>query len=229
MSTLLIGILTSLGLGALTIIHPCPLSTNIAAVSFLFGWEQSSKTKLLTAFLFVVGEIVTFAVLGSLIAFGMLNISPAANFLQVYIRQLFGPILIVAGMMILGILLPKQATLRISERLLPKISKLGKLGGLFLGILVALAFCPMSAAIYFGVLIPLAISNHSIALYPILFGLGASLPLLFIVIIVSKSAVLINRTFLMKKSAEKIIKEMSGIVMILLGLYMSLRHIFKIF
>lgn len=229
MSTLLIGALTSLGLGALTIIHPCPLSTNIAAVSFLFGWEQNSRTKLFTASLFVLGEIVTFAVLGSLISFGILAISPAANFLQVYIRQLFGPILILSGMMLLGILLPRQSTLRISEHLLPKIPKFGKLGGLILGIMVALAFCPMSAAIYFGVLIPLAISNHTVVLYPVLFGIGASLPLLFIVIIVSKSAVLINRTFLMKKSVEKTLKEMASIVMIILGIYMSLRYIFKLF
>ncbi len=229
MSTLLIGALTSLGLGALTIIHPCPLSTNIAAVSFLFGWEQNSKTKLLTAYLFVLGEIVTFAALGVLISFGMLSLSTAANFLQLYIRQLFGPILILSGMMLLGILLPKQSTIKISEHLLPKLSKLGKLGGLFLGILVALAFCPMSAAIYFGVLIPLAISNHTVVLYPVLFGIGASLPLLFIVIIVSKSAVLINRTFLVKKSVEKTIKAMAGVVMIIMGIYMSLRYIFKAF
>jgi len=95
--------------------------------------------------------------------------------------------------------------------------------------MVALAFCPMSAAIYFGVLIPLSISNHMVILYPVLFGIGASLPLLFIVIIVSKSTVLINRTFLMKKSVEKILKEIASIVMIILGIYMSLRYIFKVF
>lgn len=228
MSVLLIGALTSLALGALTVFHPCPLSTNIAAVSFLFGWEHPSMGKRMTAFLFILGEIVTFAALGSLISFGILRISPAANFFQLYIRQLFGPVFIVSGMMLLGILLPRQSTLRISEHLLPKILKIGKPGGFFMGILVALAFCPMSAAIYFGVLIPLSISNRAVVLYPVLFGIGAGLPLLFIVIIVSKSVVLIKRTFLVKKSAEKRIKDMIGILMILLGIYMSLRYIFKI-
>jgi hypothetical protein len=229
MNTLLIGALTSLGLGALTIIHPCPLSTNIAAVSFLVGWKQNFKTKLLMVSLFVLGEIATFAVLGALISFGMLSIAPAANFLQVYVLQLFGPILILAGMMLLGILFPKQSTIRIAEHLLPRIAKLGIWAGLFFGILVALSFCPMSAAIYFGVLIPLAISSHTAVLFPVFFGIGASLPLVLIVIVVSQSTALFDRSFLFKKSAGKKLREIAGAATIFIGIYMSLRYIFDIF
>lgn len=229
MSTLLMGAFTSLGLGALTVIHPCPLSTNIAAVSLLYSWKQNYKSRILTALLFVFGEIVTFAVLGILISFGMLNLPIVANFLQVYMRQLLGPILIMVGMILSGILLPRQYTLKISEHFPLVFSKFGISGGLVLGILIALSFCPMSAAIFFGVLIPLAISSNTVVLYPVFFGIGSSIPLLLIVIVITKSTVLFNRSFLLKKSVEKKLREVASIAVILIGIFMSLRYIFKIF
>ena len=229
MSTLLMGAFTSLGLGTLTVIHPCPLSTNIAAVSLLYGWKQGYKSRISTILLFVVGEIVTFAVLGIFISFGMLNIPVVANFLRTYMRQLLGPILIIVGMMLWGILLPKQFTLRISERFLRVFLKFGILGGFFLGILIALSFCPMSAAIFFGVLIPLSISNNAVVLYPAFFGIGSSIPLLVIVLVISKSVILFDRSFLLKKSLEKKLREFTSIAMTLIGIFISLRYIFKIF
>ncbi len=228
MSTLLMGAFTSLGLGALTIIHPCPLSTNIAAVSLLYSWKLNYKSRILTALLFVFGEIVTFAVLGILISFGMLNLPIVANFLQVYMRQLFGPILIIVGMILSGILLPRQYTLRISEHFHQVLSKSGVLGGFVLGILIALSFCPMSAAIFFGVLIPLAISSNTVVLYPVFFGIGSSIPLLLTVIVISQGAVLSGHSFLIKKSVDKKLRELASIAMILIGIFMSLRYIFKV-
>lgn len=228
MSGLLMGVFTSFGLGTLTVIHPCPLSTNIAAVSLLYSWKQHLKNKILTALLFVLGEIITFVVLGIFISHGVLNIPGVANFLQVYMRQLLGPILIIVGMILSGILLPRQNTIRISAHFLQVLSKFGVLGGFVLGILIALSFCPMSAAIFFGVLIPLAISSNAVVLYPVFFGIGSSIPLLLTVIILSQSATLFDRSFLIKKSAEKKLRELASIVMILIGIFMSLRYIFKI-
>lgn len=228
MSVLLMGAFTSLGLGTLTVIHPCPLSTNIAAVSFLYGWKQHYKNKILTALLFVLGEIITFAVLGIFISHGVLNIPIAANFFQIYMRQLLGPILIIVGMILSGILLPRQYTIRISAHFLQGLAKFGILGGFVLGILIALSFCPMSAAIFFGVLIPLAVSSNTAVLYPVFFGIGSSIPLLLTVIVISQSAVLFDRSFLIKKSVEKKLREFAGIAMILMGIFMSLCYIFKV-
>lgn len=228
MSPLFAGVLTSIALGALTIFHPCPLATNIAAVSFLCTWKERHRDKLLTGSLFVLGEITTLAALGSFISLSVVNIPSAANFFQDYILQLFGPIFILSGMMLLGILLPRQRILKIPEKLLKLGSKIGRLGGLFLGVLVALTFCPMSAAIFFGVLVPLSVSNDAVVLYPLFYGVGASLPLMIIAILVSRSTAILDRYFLMKKPAEKILRKMAGTVMILLGVFLSLRHIFRV-
>ena len=221
------GTITSLGLGSLTVVHPCPLSMNIAAVSLLYGWGKDFKNKLIVALFFVFGEIVTFALLGILISIGILNLPVVANVLQVYMRQFMGLLLIIAGMMLSGILLPKQHTLKISNRFLKTHSKYGVLGSFILGSLVALSFCPMSAAVFFGVLIPLAVASKSVFLYPVFFGIGSSIPLVVIVIFISRSVFLLERSFLVKKFIEKILIKIAGITMILLGIFMCLRYIFK--
>ncbi len=227
MNIFLVGAFTAFGLGALTVIHPCPLSTNIAAVSLLCGRKQNFMRTIMTALLFVIGEMVAFALLGILISMGMLNIPVLANILQVYMRQLLGPFLIIVGMMLTGILLPGQHTLRIADRFQYIYSKYGILGSMILGVFIALSFCPMSAATFFGVLIPLAISSNSVILYPVIFGIGTGIPLLIIVILISRSVILLDRSFFIKKATEIKLRWSAGITMILLGIFMSLRYIFK--
>ena len=225
---LLLGAWTALGLGMLTVIHPCPLSTNIAAVSLLIGWQQNSSRKIVALLLFVAGEILTFVLLGIVIASGLVRIPIVANILQIYMRQLLGPLFIIIGMMLAGILLPKQQTLRLSARYLKSMSKYGLLRGLTLGILIALSFCPLSAAMFFGMLIPLAISSQSTILYPVFFGMGTSLPLLVLVTLVSRGALLLDQAFLSQKSVEPRLRTATGMVVILVGIFMSLRFIFMV-
>ncbi len=220
--------ITCFSLGALTVIHPCPLTTNIAGISLLYGWKQEDKKWPLLAVSFVSGEIVTFVLLAILISMGFLNLPIVANFLQAYLGQLLGPFLIIAGMMFSGILLPGRKGIKIYDRFKISESRSRVPGSFLLGVLIALSFCPLSAAVFFGVLIPLAIKDNSLILYPVFFGAGTAIPLLLIVIFISRSVFLLNRSFLVKKSAENFIKKITGIFMILWGIFICLRFIFKI-
>jgi hypothetical protein len=228
MNTFLLGALTSFGLGAFTIIHPCPLSTNAAAVSLLYAWKQSAIKNITIVLFFILGEVITFASLGALISIGMINIPLVADFLQSYMRPLLGLLLIIAGMMLSGILRPRQKMLGISERFMKTYSRSGIVGSLVLGILIALSFCPMSAAIFLGVLIPLAISAKSVILYPVFFGMGSSMPLLFIALLISRGTVYSKNSFFTKRLMKNRLGVFAGITMILLGIIMSLRYVFKI-
>lgn len=223
-----IGGITCFSLGALTVIHPCPLTTNVAAVSLLYSWKQEYKNWPLLAVSFVSGEIVTFVSLAILISFGFLNLPIVANFLQAYLGQLLGPFLIIAGMMFSGILLPGQKTIKIYDRFKITGSKYRAPGSFMLGSLIALSFCPLSAAVFFGVLIPLAIKDNSLILYPVFFGAGTAIPLLLIVVFISRSVSLLNRSFLVKKSVEMVVKKIAGVFMILWGIFICLRFIFKV-
>ncbi len=228
MNSLLIGISTAIGLGALTVIHPCPMSTNIAAVSFLLSWRAESGNRIVLALLFVAGEIMAFSALGIFIASGLLHVPSVANFLQAYMVQLLGPVLILMGMMLSGILLPHQSTLNLGERIQGRFTKMGLWRSLVMGILIALSFCPMSAAIFFGVLVPLAVANDAAIVYPAFFGIGASLPLLVMVVLILRSAAFLSRFSSAKKTTGKKLSTFFGTVLILLGILMSLQYIFKI-
>ncbi len=228
MSSFLIGAATAAGLGALTVVHPCPLTTNIAAVSLLSGWRQRAGGTLAAGLVFVLAEMLTFTTLGFLVGFGMIKVPSVANFLQIYLRQLLGPLLVIVGMIVAGILFPAQNTLRLSDRFLKKSGHRGLLASLILGVLIALSFCPMSAAIFFGVLLPLAISNHAILVYPALFGLGSGLPLIIMVVFISRSSRVLERSDFVRKSVEDKLRLVAGSVMILLGVFLSLHHVFGV-
>ena len=228
MDSLLTGIPAAMGLGALIVIHPCPASTNIAAVSFLLSWREKSGNRIVPALLFVVGEIMAYSALGIFIASGLLHVPTIARFLQAYMVQLLGPVLILMGMMLSGLLLPHQSALNLRERIHGRSTKVSLWGSLLMGILIALSFCPMSAAIFFGVLVPLAVANDAVVLYPALFGIGASLPLLVMVVLTSRGAAFLSRLSFAERATGKKFSTFLGAVLIILGVWMSLQYIFEI-
>ncbi len=220
-------ILTALGLGLITVIHPCPLSTNISAVTLLLGLQYKSQRKILLAGAFLLGEILTFTFIGILLAFGGFNMPLIANTLQSIMQQLIGPILIIIGMMLSGILFKNQHTLKITERFVRKNSNYSVSGGFVLGILVALSFCPMTAALFFGVLIPLAISNNAVVLYPVFFGIGSAIPLVIITAVFAKGSSRLEKIFFYDNKKRIYIK-IAGTAVIFLGIYFSLKNIFDL-
>lgn len=218
-------VFSPIGLGALTVIHPCPLSINIGAVTMLVGWQYSLKSKLPALVFFVIGEMLTFAGLGALISSGALNIPLVANFLQKFYQQFFGPFLIIIGMMLAGILLPNQHTLNLTNRVLQNVPRSGIWSGFLLGVLIALSFCPMSAAIFFGVLIPLAVSAKSTILYPLLFGIGSSVPVVVITLVISRGTTFFTKFSSARKSTERKVTAVAGSILILLGIYLTLMQL----
>ncbi|MCA9743119.1 MAG: sulfite exporter TauE/SafE family protein [Deferribacteres bacterium] len=220
-------ILTAIGLGMLTIIHPCPLSTNFAALSFLLAGGQIWKSKISHLVAFIAGEVVAFAALGMVISAGLLEIPAIANFLQNELSALIGPVLILLGMMLSGLLFPRQSTLKLGERFRAKSAMNSAAASLAMGVLLALSFCPMSAAVFFGVLVPLAISRDAAIAYPVLFGLGTSLPLVALALVLSRGVGRVyGRSFLSKWSTKKI-SAIAGAVLIFLGIALSLHSLFR--
>ena len=86
---------------------------------------------------------------------------------------------------------------------------------------MALSFCPATAAVFFGILIPLTIQHDQIIVFPLIYSLGATLPLIGIVMMVKKG----GRLFLNKKW-QKRIPLVAGWIIICIGLYISITQIF---
>jgi cytochrome c biogenesis protein CcdA len=102
---------------------------------------------------------------------------------------------------------------------------MGVWGSGLLGILFALAFCPVSAGLFFGALIPLAVKGNAVQM-SLLYGIGMAVPVLVFSLILAFAANMIGSAFNKQTSIEKWVRYTTAVVMIVVGIYLILRHNF---
>ncbi len=221
-------IVSAFWFGILTSISPCPLATNIAAISFV-GYRISSKPAvLLSGILYTIGRCITYSALGFLITEAVVNVPLLSDLMQRYINKVLGILLILVGMFLLDLLKVHLPSLSPSEKVQRKLDEAGILGSLFLGVLFALAFCPVSAALFFGSLIPLAITAKSSVVLPSTYGVGTGLPVLVFAVLIALGAGQFNAIYRRVTQVEYYGKKITGVVFVLVGIYYVLAYIFGI-
>ncbi len=213
-------------LGILTSVSPCPLATNIAAVSFISRRIMQRNTVCLSGILYTLGRSLTYIVIGVLIVKTLVDVPILSDFLQRYVNKILGIVLILVGMVLLDLLRIPLSLPSVSENAAKNLIERGAFGSLLLGVLFALAFCPVSAALFFGGLIPIAVKAQSGIVLPLIYGIGTGLPVLLFAILVSTGTELVNRVYLGITRLEGYSKMVTGIVFILVGIYYVLSHIF---
>jgi len=229
MNEWLVGAGSAVWLGVLTSISPCPLATNITAISFV-GQRVGRPVRVLCAgLLYTAGRALTYAVLGALLVSSLLSAPSVSLTLQRIMNQLLGPILILVGMVLLGLLRVNLRGGGVSDRMQRRVERWGIWGALLLGILFALAFCPLSATLFFGSLIPLAIKSGSKVLMPSLYGAGTALPVIVFALLLAISAHSIGKAFDRLRQFEQWARRVTGVVFIGVGIYLSLAHIYGVF
>lgn len=223
-----IPIVSALWLGILTSVNPCPLASNIAAVSFIMKRIDKSSTVFTSGFLYTLGRMVCYTVLGMLLTSSLLTIPQTAQFLQKYMNQLLGPILIITGLFLLGLIQVSLPSFALSDRLTNRLNNMGVMGSFPLGVLFALSFCPSSAALFFGSLLPLSLNNGSTVLFPAVYGIGTGLPVLIFAVIIAFGVKNISSLFQKVTAMEYWTRKITGIIFILIGIYYVLTHTFYI-
>lgn len=225
MNDFVIGLGSALWLGILTSISPCPLATNIAAVSFVARRAHAPRQALWTGVLYTVGRMLAYVVVGALVVWSVLSLSKLSFGLQKYMHQALGPFLMVVGILLTGWLkLPVMSGNAWLEKLAKRAEGWGGLGALILGALFAISFCPVSAALFFGSLIPLAVRHESIAIFPSVYGIGTALPVLVFAAVIVFSAQATAKLFTRLSSFEKWARLITAIVFIVVGVYMTLKY-----
>ena len=228
MNEYIVGLVSALWLGILTSISPCPLATNVAAISFVGKRMSRASSVLLAGLLYSVGRMVVYVVIAAIVVAGALSIPGISYFLQKYSNKILGPLLILSGMFLLDLIsirmpnwIPIQWAGKKAER-----------GGIFspaiLGGLFALAFCPVSAALYFGSLIPLSLKHNSILLMPSLYGLGTGLPVLMFAFVIALGISSIGKAFNAVTIFDRWARKVSGVVFIAVGIYFTVNYIFRV-
>lgn len=215
---------TSLWLGVLTSVSPCPLASNVAAISYLTREAGRPREMLLSGVLYSLGRSATYVTLGALIAASVLNVPGVAFFLQSRMNQILGPILVLAGVILLGWLRVPLPGFAPGEGTVSRIRALGRTGAILLGMLFALSFCPVSAGLFFGSLVPLSLQQQSPFSLPLAYGVGTALPVLATAFAVSLGirgwSEFLERT----GRVQERLKNLTGWIFLLVGLYYVIAH-----
>jgi cytochrome c biogenesis protein CcdA len=213
---------TALWLGLLTSISPCPLATNIAAVSFLGRRVDSPMSVFGGGLLYALGRTAAYVALAAVLLAGLMSAPGLSTFLQRNMNRLVGPVLIVVGLFLLEIIrLRLPGSGRSGEKLQKRLAAGGMWGAAPLGALFALSFCPVSAAFFFGSLLPLALEADSPVLLPTAYGVGTALPVVFFALLVAMGAKGIGLAFKRLTTIELWVRRAMAVIFIGVGLFMT--------
>jgi len=215
----LLALASALWLGILTSLSPCPFASNVAAISYLTREAEHPKRIFLSGMLYGVGRMLTYVGFGILIAASLVNIPKVAFFLQTRMTQILGPVLILAGLVLLGWLPVRLSGPTPSEKTVQRIKSLGSLGALLLGVLFALSFCPVSAGLFFGSLIPLSLQQSAPVSLPLLYGLGTALPVFVFALAVAFGARGLGKLLQRTSQFSSWLRKATGWVFLIVGSY----------
>ena len=208
--------------GIMTTVHPCPLTTNIASVSLLTGWSARHRNTSLTLFFFISGYLFSYLTIAILLSSGALSIPRISYVLQIMVNYFLGPFLVLIGMLQTDLL---NLNRFYKGRILLFIRSRNWSGihAFPLGSMIALSFCPATAAIFFGILVPLSVDHDQNILFPLLYALGASLPLIAVSALMSQGVSLGKNPTL-----RKYLPRFSGWILIIIGIILSIQSIYLV-
>ena len=216
----------ALWLGILTSISPCPLATNIAAISYIGRRVESPRRVLLAGLLYTIGRVVTYVGLAFLLVTTALSVPHVSMFLQKYMQLALGPMLVLLGMLLVGLINVPMSGCGISASCQQRVQAMGVWGALVLGVLFALAFCPTSAALFFGSVVSAVKANSTITL-PLVYGIGTALPVLVFALLIAVSAQSVGKAFNALSKVEWWARIVTGWLIIFVGVWLTLRAIIK--
>ena len=208
-------------LGILTAISPCPLATNIASIGYISRDIENRKSVFIKGVLYTFGRVLAYTALG-IILISILEEGASVFGIQKYISKwgelLIGPILLLIGLFMLWgdkLNLPKFGFNGNGE----SYAKNGGWGAFLLGVLFALAFCPSSGVLYFGMLIPLSVSSTAGWLLPVIYALATALPVLIVAWIFAFSVKNLSNFYGKIRVIQKWLNLTVGILFIIVGIY----------
>jgi sulfite exporter TauE/SafE len=220
--------ITALLLGLMTAISPCPLATNITAIGFI-GKDLGNRNRVfVNGLVYTLGRAVSYTLLAMIIFLGVDQFTLSDVF-QRYGEKFIGPLLVLIGLFMLGILKMKFPGLGKMMQHFEKKRTRSYLDVLLLGILFALAFCPYSGVLYFGMLIPMTISSVSGLYLPVIFAVATGIPVIIFAWLLAYTVSGVGKWYNRIKSFERWFRRIISVIFIVVGIYYILTIYFGIF
>lgn len=214
-------------LGLLTAISPCPLATNIAAVSYIGKSLADTKTVLRAGLAYVAGRTLVYAFLGFLLVKSLISAPGLSFVLQKHGNQILGPLLVAVGLFLLRVIKLEFLSFGVGGEDKFKNSK-GIIPSLLMGAVFALSFCPVSAALYFGALVPLAAKESSAIILPSLFGIGTGLPVAFFAVIAALGLKSAGEFYSSMAKLERVARITAGFIFLGAGIWLCVKYILPV-
>jgi cytochrome c-type biogenesis protein len=214
--------LTAILLGLMTSISPCPLATNITAIGFISKDIDNRNRVFLNGIFYTLGRAMTYTIIALIIFLGADQIS-FSSFLQLYGEKFVGPLLIIIGILMLDII---RVRLLYLGRLTSGIEKRKSwrfIDAVLLGMVFALAFCPYSGVLYFGMLIPMTIVSTSGLYLPVLFAIATGIPVILFAWLLAYTVSGVGGIYNKLKVFELWFRRIISVLFIIVGIYYIIR------
>lgn len=218
-------LLTAFLLGLMTAISPCPLATNITATAYLSRDIADKRRVMLNGLFYTLGRMFSYTSIGVILYFGASQFK-IARFLQNIGGIWLGIALVVIGVLMLDIIKFNFIGVgKMTSKLEGKERKKTYWNAFLMGVLFALAFCPYSGVLYFGVLIPMTIASPSGLLLPPVFAIATGLPVIIIAYLLAYSISNIGKFYSNMQSFQKWFKRIVAGIFIIVGIYYIITNI----
>jgi len=217
-------LVSALLFGLMGALAPCQISTNVAALAFLSRdvsdprriWGQTAA--------FIAGKVTVYLLVGGavvILSLQLNQVNDAVVPVVVIARRALGPLLIVVGLFMLGLLkLPLSLGERFSAWLEGKVGqRQGVIPAYLLGVAFSFTFCPTLFWLFFGLTIPLAIASPGGVLFPGVFALGTALPVLGLAAVIASGSVNVGQFVKRFKAANIWIQRAVGVIFVVIGLH----------
>jgi sulfite exporter TauE/SafE len=213
---------SALILGLMTAISPCPLATNITAVGFIGKDIENRNRIFVNGVFYTLGRAISYTVIPLVIFFGADQFK-FSGFFQQYGEKLLGPLLIIIGLFMLDIFKVRFPGLGSIASNMENKTNWGYLDSMLLGMIFALAFCPYSGVLFFGMLVPMTISSASGLYLPLVFAVATGIPVILFAWILAYSIGSISMVYNKLKKIEIWSRRAVAILFIAVGIYYILR------
>lgn len=208
-------------IGLMTAVSPCPLATNITAIAYISKHTDNNRHTLIVGILYCLGRMVSYTAIAALIVYSGMNVQSIALFLQSYGEKLLGPLLIILGIVMLDIIkINVRFRHSVIHRMKNYIPQKGYLGGFLLGILFAFSFCPFSAVLFFGMLIPIALKTGDAIFVPTVYAIATALPVIIISQLIVRSVMGMGSILQKANELDFWIKKAVAFVFLFAGIYL---------
>jgi cytochrome c-type biogenesis protein len=213
---------TAILLGLMTSISPCPLATNITAIGFISKDIDNRNRVFLNGLFYTLGRVIAYTTIALVIYLGADQFR-FSGFFQQYGEKIIGPLLLMIGLFMLDIIRLKFPGLGGLTSKLEKRKSWRYIDAVLLGMVFALAFCPYSGVLYFGMLIPMTVASTAGLYLPVLFAIATGIPVILFAWLLAYTVSGIGVVYKKIKVFERWFRRVIAVLFIGVGIYYIIR------